>query len=209
MKVLFLAPQPFYQERGTPIAVRLAIETIVRDCNRVVTDGEVVRLLTYAEGEEIQLPGTKIERVGKFPFLQGIGPGVSIRKLAADFLLMCKTVWLLVKSNRKEFVIIHAVEEAVFIAALAKMLFGIPYIYDMDSSLSLQLTDQWRWLRPVKPVFEAIERFVISRALAVAPVCSALVEVAQRQGAARIVLLSDFSLLQEDDSAPHQTRAYW
>ena len=36
---------------------------------------------------------------------------------------------------------VHAVEESVFMARL----FGRPYTYDMDSSLSAQLTDKKRW----------------------------------------------------------------
>ncbi len=31
MKILLLAPHPFYQERGTPIAVRLLAETLAED----------------------------------------------------------------------------------------------------------------------------------------------------------------------------------
>ena len=55
MKVLLLAPQPFYQERGTPIAVRLLAETL---CSL----GHAVDLLVYHEGEEISHPGLRLLR---------------------------------------------------------------------------------------------------------------------------------------------------
>ena len=44
MKILFLAPQPFFLERGTPIAVRMAVETLARLGHRV-------DLLVEREGE--------------------------------------------------------------------------------------------------------------------------------------------------------------
>ena len=56
MNILLLAPQPFYQERGTPIAVRMLVETLCQAGNQV-------DLLTYHEGEDISLPGLKIYRI--------------------------------------------------------------------------------------------------------------------------------------------------
>ena len=46
MKILLVAPQPFYQERGTPIAVRLLAETL---CGA----GHEVDLLTLVNGPYI------------------------------------------------------------------------------------------------------------------------------------------------------------
>ena len=60
MKILFLAPQPFYTERGTPIAVRLAVASLCRE-------GHQVDLLTYPEGEDIELPGMRLFRAGRPP----------------------------------------------------------------------------------------------------------------------------------------------
>ena len=53
MNVLLLAPQPFYRERGTPIAVRLLAETL---CSL----GHAVDLLVYHEGEDISFPGLRL-----------------------------------------------------------------------------------------------------------------------------------------------------
>jgi hypothetical protein len=43
LKILLVAPQPFFQERGTPIAVRLLAETLA-------AEGYEVHLLVYHEG---------------------------------------------------------------------------------------------------------------------------------------------------------------
>ena len=45
MRILLLAPHPFYQERGTPIAVGLLAAALA-------DRGETVDILTYHEGED-------------------------------------------------------------------------------------------------------------------------------------------------------------
>ena len=60
MKILFLAPQPFYTERGTPIAVKLAVTALCRD-------GHQVDLLTYHQGQDIDIPGMRLFRAGRPP----------------------------------------------------------------------------------------------------------------------------------------------
>jgi hypothetical protein len=50
MNILLLAPHPFYQERGTPIAVDLLLRVLAER-------GEQVDVLTYHEGEDRAYPG--------------------------------------------------------------------------------------------------------------------------------------------------------
>ena len=47
MRILLMAPQPFYIERGTPIAVKLLARAL---CSA----GHTVDLLTYHEGEDVR-----------------------------------------------------------------------------------------------------------------------------------------------------------
>ena len=47
MQVLVLAPQPFYQDRGTPIAVNMVLQALSER-------GAHVDLVTYHEGRDIQ-----------------------------------------------------------------------------------------------------------------------------------------------------------
>ena len=197
MRLLFLAPQPFFQERGTPIAVRLALEVLVQRSPRIDID-----LLVYHEGVQIDLPGVTINRITVpcllRPFLSGVRPGITLKKLICDLFFFSHAVWLILKSKRSGdggYHLIHAVEESVFIALLARYLWGIPYLYDMDSSLSLQLTDTWRVLRIFRPFFSALERIAVRKSAAVVPVCDALAAVADDAGSPHTCILRDVSLL--------------
>ncbi len=61
MKVLMIAPEPFFTPRGTPFSVYyralIAAEQGVR-----------VDLLTYGEGADVANPGVRIIRIPGFPF---------------------------------------------------------------------------------------------------------------------------------------------
>ena len=71
MKLLFLAPQPFFIERGTPIAVKLALEVLSKR-NDLDID-----LLTYHEGADIDIAGVRHLRAGIPQFIRNIGAGLS------------------------------------------------------------------------------------------------------------------------------------
>jgi glycosyltransferase involved in cell wall biosynthesis len=205
MRILFLAPQPFFQERGTPIAVRLAVEVLAKRA------GDQVDLLTYHEGEDVALPGVRLHRIhvgkwGERLGLKRIGPGISCKKLICDVFFLFRSLALVKSSlalnvnsgSEKEqgpYHLVHAVEESVFIAWLIKRLWGIPYLYDMDSSLALQLAEKWWWVKPLAPLLSWLERLAVRESLAVVPVCDALAAIAQRHGSRHTKVLSDISLL--------------
>jgi glycosyltransferase involved in cell wall biosynthesis len=204
MKILFLAPQPFFQERGTPIAVRLAVEVLAK------RSGDKVDLLTYHEGEDISVQGMTLHRIKVGAWLRrlgvrGIGPGISCKKLICDIYFLFRALSL-VRSSRQptgttenqtneSYHLVHAVEESVFVAWLIKRVWGIPYIYDMDSSLALQLAEKWWWVRPLAPLLAALEKMAVRESLAVVPVCDALAAIAERHGSPHTKVLSDISLL--------------
>ncbi|MBI4486503.1 MAG: glycosyl transferase family 1, partial [Acidobacteria bacterium] len=52
MRILLLAPHPFFQHRGTPIAEKALIEFLS-------SEGHEVDVLTYHEGEDVRLPGCR------------------------------------------------------------------------------------------------------------------------------------------------------
>lgn len=199
MRVLLLAPQPFYQERGTPIAVRLALEALVRKIGLQAQDEPVIDLLTYGEGDEIEIPGVRILRIPTPSCLLGIRPGISLKKLLCDVIFVFSTFRLLWNARRTQYSVVHAVEESVFIAWLAKQLFGTPYIYDMDSSLALQVVEKWWLLKPALPIFRFFERLAVRGSIAVAPVCDALQAIATHHGSPHTVMLRDVSLLPHGD----------
>lgn len=193
MKILFLAPQPFFQERGTPIAIRLVLDVLLKRAD------DSIEVLTYHEGSDVPLPGVTIHRISTCGLVAKVGPGISIKKLVCDFFFFFHLVWLIVKNRSNQFAVIHAVEESVFMALFCKWVFGIPYIYDMDSSLALQVTEKWRWTAPLQPVLNFFEGLAIKNSLAVVPVCDALEEIAKRNHAPDTQILRDISLLDMHD----------
>jgi len=196
MKILFLSPQPFYQERGTPIAVRLALQVLTQSGEHTVD------LLCYHEGESIEIPGVSIHRIPPIPGIRGVGPGISWKKLVCDLVFAVVALRLCWRARHGQYALMHAVEESVFVAWVLKLLFGVSYIYDMDSSLSMQLTEKWPFTRPLGPVLRWMERQAVRSSTAVVPVCDALALVARAHGAADTEVLSDVSLLTLPDAPP-------
>ncbi len=189
MKILFLAPQPFYQERGTPIAVRLASEVIAKRQNVSVT------LMTYQEGIDVAIPNVTHLRVHSIPPLTKIQPGFSLKKLYTDIFFFIAAIRELWRNRKDQYDTIHAVEESVFMALLVKWVLGIPYIYDMDSSLALQITEKMPWCKFLEPLFLKLEKLAIRNSVAVVPVCDALAALAKSGGSKRTQILPDISLL--------------
>jgi glycosyltransferase involved in cell wall biosynthesis len=198
MKILFLAPEPFFEERGTPIAVRLALQVLAERAK------DSVELLTYHLGSTVEIPGITIRRIPKIPLITSVGPGISLQKLICDAVFLVTAFKLVLQARWKgdPFQLIHAVEESVFIAWLLKLCFGTPYIYDMDSSLAMQVTEKWRILRPLQGFLTWAERLAIRSATAVVPVCDALAAIAEAHGSKDTHILRDISLLDLEGSPP-------
>lgn len=131
MKALVIAPQPFFSPRGTPFSVYY--RTLV-----TAQLGVEVDLLTYGEGQDVDIPGVRIIRIPRFAFLGNVKVGPSGLKLFLDFFLIIWTLGLLLR-NRYDFV--HAHEEAVFYCRFLKPLFRFKLVYDMHSCLPQQLTN--------------------------------------------------------------------
>jgi glycosyltransferase involved in cell wall biosynthesis len=168
VRILLLAPHPFFQARGTPIAVKTVLEFLSER-------GDTVDVLTYAEGADVSIPNCTVHRIPRLPGLQGIRPGFSFKKVLCD-VLMIGSCLRLVRRNRYD--LIHAVEESAFIAAAMRSLSGVPYVYDMDSSMAEQLVDAYPALRLALPLLRRMEALAIRRSSGVLAVCAALQDVA-------------------------------
>jgi glycosyltransferase involved in cell wall biosynthesis len=169
MYILLIAPQPFFQERGTPLAVRLLVEALC-------AQGHRVDLLTFPEGQDVRVEGLRILRIPRLPFVARVPIGISWKKLAYDALMCAFLVWL---TLTRRYDVIHAVEESVFPAVLLRGAARIGVVYDMDSILSEQLTAKWRLLQPLSRAFAALERAAIRRTQAVFAVCKDLASCAR------------------------------
>jgi glycosyltransferase involved in cell wall biosynthesis len=136
MHILFIAPQPFYEDRGTPIAI---YDTIV-----ALTElGFEVDLATFPLGSDINLNGVRVLRTANPLRYRSIPVGFSFRKIVLDICLLMSVLRLV---NRNHYDCIHGVEEGAVLALICKVLSGMPVIYDMQSSLPEQLKEVW-WLR--------------------------------------------------------------
>lgn len=186
MNIFFLAPHPFYQERGTPIAVNLLLQALSQQ-------GHKVDLLTYHEGTDVAHPGLTIHRIRRPLLARNVPPGPSLKKILCD-LVMLPTALKMARKNKYD--LVHAVEESVYMAMLIKRRQGIPYLYDMDSSLARQIAEKFKFLKFMLPLMARTEGAAIKHALGVVPVCDALADIARADGARKIILLRDISLLQ-------------
>lgn len=195
MKILLLAPHPFYQERGTPIAVNLLLEALSGL-------GHTVDVLTYHEGEDKTYPGVTLHRIKRPPFARQVPPGPSLKKILCD-VVMFPHAMRMARTGRYD--LVHAVEESVYMAMRIKRSRGIPYIYDMDSSLARQVAEKFGFLKFMLPLMTRLERSAIRDALAVVPVCDALADLANADGSRKTILLRDISLLRP--SLPDDTEA--
>lgn len=188
MKILLIAPQPFFEERGTPIAVRWLVQTLCRAGHRV-------DLLSYHCGEDIDEPGLRIYRCAGPKRWTSVPIGFSLRKLVLDVAL---TFSMIGRICREHYDVVHAVEESVFPALLFKG--RKKAIYDMDSSMADQIVEKWPKASLLAGFLRFFERRACRSADLVLAVCPYLVELAEAaQPAGRVVLLPDHALEGADE----------
>ena len=186
LKILLIAPQPFFQERGTPIAVDLLLKVLAKR-------GDNIDILTYHEGSDTTYSAqVALHRIRKPPFARRIRPGFSFKKVLCDCFMLPKALKM---AKKRHYDLVHAVEESVFLAMLIRRLYGIPYVYDMDSSMPEQIAEKLPFLRFLLPLMRRCERSAIRNAVAVVPVCDSLAAIANMCGAGKVAIIRDISLL--------------
>jgi len=165
MKVLMIAPQPFFTPRGTPFSIRGRIQALV-------ALGHSVDLVTYHLGEDVSLPGLRIYRTPWIPWMRHVRIGPSYAKIVLDVLLFGLAVSRLLIQR---YDVIHTHEEAGLLGAIVARWAKAYHLYDMHSSLPQQLKNfgAYNYL-PIVKVFELMERFVVRRADAVIAICPEL-----------------------------------
>jgi glycosyltransferase involved in cell wall biosynthesis len=197
MRILLIAPQPFFAQRGTPINVRQMVQTLSEA-------GHDVHLATYPMGEAVEMPNLTIHRALPIPGVRTVPIGFSWQKVALDTVLALR-VWALLAGRR--FDVVHAVEESVFFALPPARLRGIPVIYDLDSWLSDQLAYGGRVKSPaVLKLLRRIERAALLRsALAITVSASLSDAVRAMHPGARVAQIED-SPIEEALRAPDPAR---
>jgi glycosyltransferase involved in cell wall biosynthesis len=173
MRILKIVPQAFYTARGTPLsAYHRARELIDR--------GHEVDVLTYGVGSDPPDLAARVFRSRGPHFQRSIRAGPSRLKIWFDVLLFIN---LLIHLCRRRYDVLYAHEEGALLARLAGAIFRIPYIYDMHSSLPLQITD-WKFSRrpSVIAAFRWVERLSVRGACAVVAISPAVARAAISAG---------------------------
>jgi len=184
MKILMLAPEPFFQPRGTPISVYFRLKALA-------DLGHATTLVTYPLGENIAFPGLTIRRVPNLLRLKHIKIGPSLAKLPLDGLMALRTFGALA---RRRYDLIFSHEEAGWFGAALGRVFGVPHLYDMHSSLPQQLDNfDFSKSRLLKRIFLGFERFVLKNSGAVIVICRDLLDYVGKKGfSAKAVFLENF-----------------
>lgn len=179
-----LAPQPFFQPRGTPISVYFRLQALA-------DLGHEVDLVTYHLGEDRHFPHLKIHRIPSLFFIKKIKVGPSFVKIPMDFLLICKSFRLLMS---KSYDIIFTHEEASWFGTALAKLKKIPHLYDMHSSLPQQL-ENFRFSRSkiLKKIFMSLERYVLKNSQSIIVICLDLMQKLEREKVAhKATLIENF-----------------
>lgn len=180
MKILMIAPEPFFEPRGTPFSEYFRIKALSEL-------GHEIDLATYPIGKDVEIPKLRIFRSMKVPFVHKVKVGPSIQKLFLDFFLFFTVLRLLFK-NRYD--CIHTHEEACFFGAVLSRLWRIPHVYDMHSSLAQQFIN---FNVTHSPFIHRILRFFEKRALlssdAIIAICPYLGEHVRESGVTRQVFV--------------------
>ena len=168
MRILMIAPEPFFEPRGTPFSEYHRI--------RALLDlGHTVDLVTYPFGKDVALPGLRVFRCARPPLMTEIGIGPSWKKVPLDLALLAtasRRAW----SGKYDAV--HSHEEGSFFGVVLAAMLGVPHLYDMHSSLPQQLTNfAYSQSRLLTGFFGLMERFVVRRSRVVIVICPQLEDV--------------------------------
>jgi glycosyltransferase involved in cell wall biosynthesis len=168
MRILMIAPEPFFEPRGTPFSEYHRIRALT-------ALGHTVDLVTYPFGRDVSLPGLRVFRSLRPPFLTGIGIGPSWKKLPLDLALFAAAGR---RALAGKYDAVHSHEEGSWFGVLLAAALRVPHLYDMHSSLPQQLTNfAYSRSRIVKGIFSTLERFVVRRSRVVIVICPQLEEV--------------------------------
>jgi glycosyltransferase involved in cell wall biosynthesis len=165
MRILMIAPEPFFEPRGTPFSEFHRIKALT-------ALGHQVDLVTYPFGTDVAIPGLRVFRSLRPPFLRGVKIGPSLAKIPLDALL---TLTAVRRAFTGQYDVVHSHEEGGLIGVILAGVLRIPHLYDMHSSLPQQLTNfAFSRSAAIRAVFLAMERLMIRRSRVVIVICPAL-----------------------------------
>jgi glycosyltransferase involved in cell wall biosynthesis len=170
-RILMIAPQPFYTDRGTPMNTLLM-------CGVLTEAGFRVDLATFPTGRDICIPNLHIYRPPRIPGLTQIPIGASWTKLIYDGVLF---FYALILVMTRRYNVLHGIEEGVVIAAILGWITQTPIICDMDSNLPEQFAETHsignNWMQKL---VKLLYNHAVSRSSLIIAVCKSLALLANR-----------------------------
>ncbi|WP_224963360.1 glycosyltransferase family 4 protein [Geomonas subterranea] len=151
LRVLVLAPTPFFADRGCHVR-------ILEEARAAIACGVDVRLVTYHIGRDV--PGVRTERIAGFSWYKKLEAGPSWVKPLLDLQLLLKAFQ--VARQFKPHVIHAHLHEGAFFGAFLKMLIRVPMLFDCQGSLTAEITDHG-FVKPgslLQRFFATLERWI-------------------------------------------------
>jgi glycosyltransferase involved in cell wall biosynthesis len=171
LRILFLAPQPFFEVRGTPLAV-------LHLTRALAGLGHSVDLLTFPQGEAVAIAGVRHLRSLRLP-VGRVKAGPSIAKMLLDVPFLAEAV---ARMASRRYDVVHAVEESAHLVAPFARLLRIPLVVDVDSSIPDQLRYSGFATRgPLVWLADTLEAHALRHAAAAVTVCTSLTEGVKRR----------------------------
>ncbi|MGE0041208.1 MAG: glycosyltransferase [Vicinamibacterales bacterium] len=198
LRILMLAPEPFFEPRGTPFS----------EYHRIKALGELghqVDLVTYPIGRDVDLPGLRIFRSIRPPFVRKVRIGPSPTKVVLDALMLL-TILRRVLATRYD--AIHSHEEMGLVGVWLSRWLGVPHLYDMHSSLPQQLSN-FKYSRSslLRRAFTWAEDQMVHRSSVVITICQELQDTVEAMGAGARSLLIENVMGGDVEDAPSLTPA--
>jgi glycosyltransferase involved in cell wall biosynthesis len=198
VRILMLAPEPFFEPRGTPFS----------EYHRIKTLGELghhIDLVTYPIGRNVELPNLRIFRSLCPPFVTKVRIGPSPTKLLLDG-LMVFTVLRRVIAERYD--AIHSHEEMGLLGVWLARWLGIPHLYDMHSSLPQQLSNfKYSQSGALRRLFTWAEGQMVHKSQVVITICQELQDTVTEMGVGERSLLIENVMGGDVEEPPSRTPA--
>lgn len=150
MKILSIAPTPYFADRGCHVQIR-------EGARALLARGHAVRLVTYGHGDDPG--GVPVVRIPRIPGYGKLSAGPSPWKALADPMLAALALRE-ARAFRPD--VIHAhLHEGAAIALLVRQATGIPFAAEFQGSLSAELSHHgWRFAaRAARPAEAFLTRF--------------------------------------------------
>lgn len=199
-----LAPEPFFEPRGTPFS----------EYHRIKALGELghhVDLVTYPIGRDVELPNLKIFRSLRPPFVRKVRIGPSFTKVLLDTLMLltiARRVW------SQKYDAIHSHEEMGLVGVWLSKWLRIPHLYDMHSSLPQQLSNfKYSKSATLRNAFDWMEGQMVHKSDVVITICQELQDTVSEMGVGHKSLLIENVMGGDVDETPSKSpqdvRAAW